>query len=96
MLVEKRISSKINYDVLRDLDKQTLDLDLDEQVDTSVNNLDINKQVLETGLPVKVEEAQESTLCISRYTKGSNRVPSLAIRKRALVSRTAITNESKY
>lgn len=96
MLVEKRISSKINYDVLRDLDKQTLDLDLDEQVNTSVNNLDIDKQVLETGLPVKVEQAQESTLSISRYTAGSNRIPSLTIRKRALVSRTAITNESKY
>ena len=95
MLVEKRISTKINYDVLRDLDKQSLDINLDEQVNTSINNLDIDKQVLETGLPVKVEQAQESTLSISRITKGSNRVPSLAIRKRALVSRTAITNESK-
>lgn len=95
MLVEKRISTKINYDVLRDLDKQSLDMNLDEQVNTSINNLDIDKQVLETGLPVKVEQAQESTLSISRITKGSNRVPSLAIRKRALVSRTAITNESK-
>ena len=95
MLVEKRISTKINYDVLRDLDKQSLDINLDEQVNTSINNLDIDKQVLETGLPVKVEQAQESTLSITRITKGSNRVPSLAIRKRALVSRTAITNESK-
>ena len=95
MLVEKRISAKINYDVLRDLDKQSLDMNLDEQVNTSVSNLDIDKQVLETGLPVKVEQPQESTLSISRITKGSNRVPSLATRKRTLVSRAAISNESK-
>ena len=93
MLVEKRISSKINYDVLRDLDKgfgsddsTTAGTSIIPQVDESLaSSLTGLSSSVPTVPPVPVGDA--SSLSITRMpSTGGGRLPSLSTRKRTLSS----------
>ena len=111
MLVEKKISSKINYDVLRDLDKVW------EQSDTIMDSSSIKVQQdlssePESQLPISTNSPQtcfsspQTITCSPQgsmsltITRGplSNRLPSLLSRKRPLSPSllTTGTESSRY
>ena len=95
MLVEKKISSKINYDVLRDLDK-TLSGgeggggggggDDEDDDDMEVDQFGMKSVLAHISEPEQSSSSYDgfiqSSLNISRIPSGSNRLPSLATRKR--------------
>lgn len=91
MLVEKKISSKINYDVLRDLDK-TLSGgggggDDEDDDDMEVDQFGMKSVLAHISEPEQSSSSSyngliQSPLNISRIPSGSNRLPSLATRKR--------------
>ena len=110
MLVEKKISSKINYDVLRDLDKAweqsntITDSNIESRQDTSSEP--------ETQLPTILTSPQicisspQTTVCAPQTSLPltiaraplSNRLPSLLSRKRPLSPSSLLTgeNEARY
>ena len=90
MLVEKKISSKINYDVLRDLDKPLSgggggggdEEDDDMEVD-QFGMKSVLAHISEPEQSCSYNGFIQSSLNISRIPSGSNRLPSLATRKRS-------------
>lgn len=92
MLVEKKISSKINYDVLRDLDKgfggdgsTIADASTTPQSDESLTGGSSLTGLSSSVLPVPIGDT--SSLTITRIpSSGSGRLPSLGTRKRTFSS----------
>ena len=92
MLVEKKISSKINYDVLRDLDKgfgsdgsTIADASTTPQSDESLTGGSSLTGLSTSVLPVPIGDT--SSLTITRIpSSGSGRLPSLGTRKRTFSS----------
>ena len=110
MLVEKKISSKINYDVLRDLDKAW------EQSNNTVvdsSGIEVKQNIMsgepEAQLPSSVTSPQtcksslQATACSSHASLPlvidrapvSNRLPSLLSKKRPLSPSTLLTSKSE-
>ena len=87
MLVEKKISSKINYDVLRDLDKAW---------SGGVVGGGENEQgeCNQTGATLLESNCSEPSVNGSQTKIGSNRLPSLATRKRNLTMTASSTSSS--
>ena len=92
MLVEKKISSKINYDVLRDLDKgfgsdgsTIADASTTPRSDESLTGGSSLTGLSSSILPVPIGDT--SSLTIMRIpSSGSGRLPSLGTRKRTFSS----------
>lgn len=100
MLVEKRISSKINYDVLRDLDKG-LSSNGSTIAGTSTTMLQADEALTgdssSTGLSSSAAVSPVTTgftlpLIIKRSSSGSSgRLPSLSTRKRTFTSLSGLS-----
>ena len=85
MLVEKRLSSKINYDVLRDLEREQ---ELQENNNGEDMSNTANRILRETDHYSRGNERTSSLLSIdtSSSRTGSTRLPSLTNRKRSLLT----------